>query len=69
MAAVTKNIGSQDKIPSHTAMDASTSERREYGKSDQDWESRSRLIHDYLEKNSPEFVKVRDLRKKVLTFT
>ncbi|KAK1622150.1 hypothetical protein BDP81DRAFT_466244 [Colletotrichum phormii] len=48
-------------------MEASTAEPaepRECRESDQDWESRGKLIHDYLEKNSPQFVKVRDLRKK-----
>ncbi|KAK1673618.1 hypothetical protein BDP55DRAFT_555969 [Colletotrichum godetiae] len=45
-------------------MEASTAEPQECRESDQDWESRGKLIHDYLEKNSPQFVKVRDLRKK-----
>ncbi|KAK1476319.1 hypothetical protein CTAM01_15509 [Colletotrichum tamarilloi] len=64
MAAATEDFGSHDKTPSPVVMEASTTEPRVCRESDQDWESPGALIHDYLEKNSPEFVKVRDLRKK-----
>ncbi|OHF02958.1 hypothetical protein CORC01_01716 [Colletotrichum orchidophilum] len=45
-------------------MAVSTVEPQESSDADQEHENRNNLILDFLEKNAPEFVKLRDLRKK-----